>query len=162
MSQITLQGNLVADPVQRSTASGQTVTKFRIASSGRRFDQTRNDWVNTDPVFMSVSCWRRLGTNVMGCLQKGDTVVVQGRLTYREYDDAKGAHRQVYEIDAHSVAPDLARYPVRLERPQRDVDYVPTQPTAPAEAVDMAAADPATRVPPTNPWTEPQREEPAA
>jgi len=121
-SQMYLQGNLVLDPVQRVTAAGLKVTRFRMASSGRRFDRSSGEWVSTDPVYMSVACWRQLGDNVMQTLRKGDTVVVVGRLTYREYDDPNGAgRRSAYEVDALSVGPDLSRYVAMLSRPVRDL-----------------------------------------
>lgn len=121
-SQIHLQGNLVADPAQRVVAGGAKVTRFRIASRGRRFDKGTNAWVDTDPVYMSVSCWRQLGDNVMTTLHKGDTVVVVGRLTMREYDDPSGGGRRTfYEVDASSVGPDLARYVALLARPNREL-----------------------------------------
>src|SRR3954462_14403666 len=72
---VTMQGNLVADPTRTVTASGQRLTKFRIAASGRRFDGPSQEWVNTNPVYMTVSCWRQLGDNVFQTLYKGDTVV---------------------------------------------------------------------------------------
>src|SRR2546421_212860 len=109
-SQHHFQGNLVADPTQRVVANGLKVTRFRIACSGRRFDRAAGDWVSTDPVYMSVACWRQLGDNVMKTLRKGDSVLVIGRMTYREYDDTNGARRSSYEIDALSVGPDLSRY----------------------------------------------------
>lgn len=139
-SQHHMQGNLVADPTQRVVANGLKVTRFRIASSGRRFDKATAEWVNTDPVYMSVVCWRQLGDNVMTTLRKGDTVVVIGRLTYREYDDANGGpRRSSYEIDATSVGPDLSRYVALLARPTRELAAV----DLPVRAEDVADGDPA-------------------
>ena len=36
---ITVQGNLTADPVPRTTANGAAVVNFRVASNSRRFDK---------------------------------------------------------------------------------------------------------------------------
>src|SRR3954454_12480189 len=49
-SLIPIQGNLVADPVQRPGGAGGRVTKFRLASSGRHFDKGVQDWVDTSTV----------------------------------------------------------------------------------------------------------------
>ena len=131
---LVLQGNLVADPVQRQVASGARVTRFRMASSGRRFDQAINDWVSTDTVYMTVTCWRQLGDNVMQSLHKGDTVVVLGRLRFREYDDPNnGPRRQSYEVEAQAVGPDLSRYIATFSRPLRDLP--------PIEPVPVPAQD---------------------
>ena len=142
-SQLHLQGNLVADPAQRVVANGSKVTRFRIASRGRRFDKALGEWVDTDPVYMSVACWRQLGDNVAKTLHKGDTVIVVGRLTMREYDDANGGgRRSYYEIDATSVGPDLARYVAFLARPNRELAEadVPAQPAVAAETDEVEAA----------------------
>jgi single-strand DNA-binding protein len=153
-----LQGNLVADPSYRVTANGLHMAKFRIASSGRRFDKQAEGWVNTDPVYMSVVCWRQLADNVAKSLRKGDTVIVHGRLTYREYDDNDGKRRSSYEVDAFAVGPDLSRYSTELIRPLRDL--VPT-----ATSGDGSGAEGST-IPEqaANPWDEavPAAAEPAA
>jgi single-strand DNA-binding protein len=130
---LTVQGNLVADPVTRSTASGATVVGFRIASSGRRFDKPTGEFRDGDPMFITVSCWRSLGTNVAASLRKGDCIVARGRLIYRTYDDRQGVRRSVHELDAIAVGPDLARCPVDVRRPQRPAE--PAQPETPVAAV---------------------------
>ena len=126
----TMQGNLVADPTHRVTASGAIVTKFRIASSTRRQDKQTGEWVDGDPNFISVSCWRNLGMHVMTSLRKGDSVVVFGRLVYREYDDKNNVHRREHELDAIAVGPDLNRWAVDIRRPSR-----PQQAEATAQTV---------------------------
>ena len=65
----TFHGNLVADPVLRKTAGGLTVASFRLASNNRRYDTSRSEWVDGDTVFISVTCWRQLATNVAACLR---------------------------------------------------------------------------------------------
>lgn len=114
---LTVQGNLVADPVARTTAGGATVVGFRIASSGRRFDREAREFRDGDPLFITVSCWRALGANALASLRKGDSVVVLGRLTFRTYDDKSGIRRSVHEIDAIALGPDLARCAADLRRP---------------------------------------------
>jgi single-strand DNA-binding protein len=138
---LMMRGNLVADPRQQVAASGLKITKFRIASNGRRFDQTSREYVDSDPCFMNVTCWRHLGDNVMRSLRKGDTVLVYGRLRFSEYDDTTngGGRRQAYEIDANSVGPDLSRYVTDLVRPSRELPVVPEQAQEPAEVEAPAA-----------------------
>jgi single-strand DNA-binding protein len=120
---ITVTGNLTADPTTRFTASGATVVGFRVASSGRRFDREAKEFRDGEPLYISVSCWRNLGTNVAATLRKGDSVVVHGRMTFRTYDDKDRIRRSVHEIDALAVGPDLTRCPADLRRPQRPNEY---------------------------------------
>jgi single-strand DNA-binding protein len=136
---VSMTGNLVSDPTRRVTSSGVVVTHIRVASTGRRFDKGRNEWVNTDPVYLSVSCWRQLGDNVAQTLKKGDSVIVTGRVTMREYDDANGGpRRQSYDVEAVAVGPDLGRYVCLLARPTRELAEVTTMPTDGATAVVQA------------------------
>ena len=148
---LPMRGNLVNDPKQTQTASGAKVTRFRLAANGRRFDQASREFVDTDTVFMSVTCWRTLGDNVMQSLRKGDTVIVFGRLRFSEYDDPKsGVRRQSYEIDAQCVGPDLNRYVTSLTRPPRELPDA--EPTPAAAVVPQQAGSPE-----ANPWNEPVR-----
>ena len=141
-SQLPMVGRLVQDPSQQVTANGTKVTRFRIACNGRRFDRSTNDWVNTDPVYMSVVCWRQLGDNVMQSLSRGDAVLVVGRLTYHEWDDANNGRQSRYELQATAVGPDLSRYVTTLSRPLRELPdvAVPSQQDAPVVSEDAAAA----------------------
>jgi single-strand DNA-binding protein len=143
--QVTMTGNLVSDPSRRVTAAGVVVTRMRIASNHRRFDRDRGEWISSDPVYLDVNCWRQLGDNVAASLKKGDSVLVTGRLTMREYDDAAGgARRQAFTIEATTVSPDLCRYVTLLARPTRDPQSVTESVTEPAAARPAGEAEAAT------------------
>ncbi len=139
---VTVVGNLVADPKMRSVATGQTVADIRIASNPRRFDREAGEFKDGDPIYIGVSCWRGLGLNVHASLRKGDSVVVTGRLQYREYDDKDGIHRNVYSIDAVAIGPDLARRPVDVRRESRssETEPVPAHDPPQAEAAANSVA----------------------
>ena len=136
---VTMQGNLVADPIRKVVANGAAVTRFRIAASGRRFDRALNDWVSNDPVFMTVHCWRQLADNAFQCLHKGDTVLVHGRLVFREYDDGEGKRRSTVEVDASSIGPDMSRYMVAMSRPTRELE--PVGSAVPEQSTGQQGAD---------------------
>ncbi|HVT21342.1 MAG TPA: single-stranded DNA-binding protein [Mycobacteriales bacterium] len=119
---ITVQGNLTADPVGRTTASGAAVVNLRVASNPRRFDPTIGGFRDGDPIYIGVTCWRQLAGNVLASLRKGDSVVVFGKLLMRTYEAKEGGQRTVYEIDALSVGPDLSRWPADLRRPSRPAE----------------------------------------
>jgi single-strand DNA-binding protein len=123
---VTVQGNLTGDPIGRTTATGATVVNLRIASNTRRLDKATGEYRDSDPLYIDVSCWRTLAGNALASLRKGDSVIVYGRLLFREYDDKAGNHRTVHEIDAWAVGPDLNRCPADLRRPARS----PAEPPA--------------------------------
>lgn len=130
---ITVQGNLTADPVGRTTASGASVVNLRVASNTRRFDREAGEFRDGDPMYIGVTCWRTLAGNVLATLRKGDSVVVFGKLLMRSYEAKEGGQRTVYEVDAVCVGPDLNRWAADLRRPQRQAEPVAV-PTAEPEA----------------------------
>jgi len=105
---LTIVGNVVDVPNRRVLDSGSSVTTFRVASSARRFDKERGQWVDGDSVFARVTCWRQLGDNVFRSLVKGDPVVLTGRFFTRSYEK-DGQRRSSYELEATAVGHDLTR-----------------------------------------------------
>jgi single-strand DNA-binding protein len=132
-TQVTVVGNLVAEPRLAFTKDGQAVASFRLASTPRRFDRTAGEWKDGDTLYTSVTCWRALAENVSASLKKGASVIVLGRLSVRPYETRDGAQRQSVDIDAIAIGPDLGRAIALVKRAERGV---------PAP-VETALADPA-------------------
>jgi single-strand DNA-binding protein len=106
---LTISGNVVDEPKLRRTATnGVTVVTFRVASTSRRRDTETGQWGDRDTLFVNVTCWRSLATNVADSLFKGQPVVVHGRFYSRQYTKDEMT-RVSYEIDALSVGHDLSR-----------------------------------------------------
>lgn len=104
---ITLVGNLVADPELRYTPSGSAVANFRVASTPRRFDSQSNQWVDGEALFLACNIWRNAAENVANSLNKGDRVIVTGRLRQRSFDTREGERRTVFEVQVDEVGPSL-------------------------------------------------------
>jgi single-strand DNA-binding protein len=100
-------GNVATQPKTALTKNGHVVASFRLASSVRRFDKVTRDWVDDDPSYITVVCWRRLAENVTASVSKGQPVVVHGRLKIKEWerDGRKGTSA---EIEASAVGHDLS------------------------------------------------------
>ena len=124
-TQITVVGNLVADPRMSRTKEGHAVASFRVASTPRRFDRAAGEWRDGDTLFANVTCWRGLAENVQSSLRKGHAVVVIGRLSVRPYETREGEKRQSVDIDALAVGPDLARAVAEVRRPTRPAPAAP-------------------------------------
>ena len=106
-SEITVIGNVVNSPSRNRTQNG-SVTNFRIASTKRRFDSDKQDWVDGATFFCDVECWGELGGNVSHSVSKGDPVVVVGSIRTHEWESEQG-RRSRPQIKAEAVAPNLAR-----------------------------------------------------
>lgn len=104
---ITLVGNVVADPELKYTPSGAAVTNFRVASTPRKFDSQSNQWVDGDALFLTCNVWRQAAENVANSMNKGDRVIVSGRLRQRSYETREGEKRTVFEVEVDEVGPSL-------------------------------------------------------
>jgi single-strand DNA-binding protein len=120
-TQVTVVGNLVAEPRLASTNDGQAVASFRLASTPRRFDRATGEWKDGDTLFTNVTCWRALAENVFASLKKGSSVIVLGRLSVRPYETKDGDKRQSVDIDAIAVGPELGRAITLIKRAERAV-----------------------------------------
>ncbi|HEX4432319.1 MAG TPA: single-stranded DNA-binding protein [Frankiaceae bacterium] len=114
---LTLSGNLTSPPKSGVSRSGVHWTRMRVASSSRVFDRGTTEWRDGETIFLDVSCWRRLAENAAATLERGDRVLVIGRLRQRSYEDQQGVRHTVMELDADAIGPDLGRVAARLSRP---------------------------------------------
>ena len=95
-NQVTLIGNLGQDVEVKTFASQRTVAHVSLAtnlyyknSQGEKVQETQ--WHN-------LVIWGKLGENLSKIATKGDEIMVQGRLTYRSYEDASGKKHTITEI----------------------------------------------------------------
>lgn len=99
-NKVILIGNLTRDPEVRFTPSGTPVANFRIAVNHRykQGGETKDDVCYIDIVVF--------GKQAESCgqfLNKGDGVIVDGRLQERRWETDDGQKRSKYEIVAQQV-----------------------------------------------------------
>ena len=99
--QITAVGNLVKDPEVKTFDKG-SLTKLRIACTDRMSDGN-GGWKDGDTNFYDVAVWKSLGEYAASTLKKGDKVIVQGKMKYREFKRNDGTNGNAYEIDATDI-----------------------------------------------------------
>lgn len=97
---VALVGRLVADPELRTTSSGLSVARFRIAidrSFTRAGEEKKTDFIN-------IVAWRQQADFVSRYFHKGSLISIQGELHMDTYDDRQtGQKRTSYEVVANSV-----------------------------------------------------------
>jgi single-strand DNA-binding protein len=116
---ITVVGNLTDDPELRFTPSGAAVANFTVASTPRNFDKQTNEWKDGDSLFLRCAVWRQAAENVAESLQRGNRVVVHGRLKQRSYETKEGEKRTVFEMDVEEVGPSLKYATAKVTKTQR-------------------------------------------
>lgn len=112
---ITIVGNIAGDPRHTHTPSGIPITTFRVASAPRRFDRTTEKWVDGETSWFSVSAFRALALNAAASLQRGERVIVSGRLRIRNWESGERSGTTA-EIDAEAIGHDLLWGTSRFER----------------------------------------------
>lgn len=103
---ITVTGLVATTPRHIVTSEGLTITSFRLASNQRRFDRGQNAWVDGDTNWYTVTAFRQLGTHVATSIEKGQRVIVLGRVRIRDWESGEKSGTTV-EIDAEAVGHDL-------------------------------------------------------
>lgn len=101
VNKVILIGNLGKDPELRYSPSGQSVTKFPLATGSKWKDkdgqwQDRTDWHN-------IVAFGRTAEVCNEYLKKGSQVYVEGRIQTRSYDDRDGNKKWITEIIAQSM-----------------------------------------------------------
>ncbi|MGV8884754.1 MAG: single-stranded DNA-binding protein [Microbacteriaceae bacterium] len=82
---ITLTGLVATMPRHIATAEGLNITSFRLASTQRRFDRSQERWIDGETNWYTITTFRQLALNAASSIEKGQRVVVTGRLRIREW-----------------------------------------------------------------------------
>ncbi len=100
--QITLIGNLGADPELRYTQSGTPVTSLRVATN-RRW-RAQDGTTQEETVWFRVSVWQRQAEACNQYLTKGQRVLVVGEMREPStWTDQEGNARASLEVRARNV-----------------------------------------------------------
>jgi len=158
MNEITIHGNLTAEPVTHRKADRIAVT-FGVAVNNGYFDQRAGRWVKQGTVYHKVACFGALAGNAAATLRKGATVTVSGQLADDSYTDEGGQQIRRTRLVATDVAVSLRWATATITRRARDDEA--DQPTD-AEPPAALAADEPSAAPTTDPATDPTTAEPAA
>lgn len=136
---VTIVGNLAADPELKFTPSGVAVANLRVAVNRRVRDNQTGDYTDRLDGFFAVNVWRDHAENVAESLNRGDRVLVTGRLSNRSYEDKDGQTRWVTDIEADEVCPSLrwaTAQPRKVNRRVIDPGAAPVPAMAGASASD--------------------------
>lgn len=94
-------GNVTRDPELRTTATGQTVCSFGIATNQQWTDAQGQKQQRTE--FHNIVAWGKLAEICGQYLGKGRKTYIEGRLQTREWEAPDGQKRQRTEIVADNM-----------------------------------------------------------
>lgn len=118
--QVTISGYVGTSVDFRSSkGNGYDRAVFRLGSTPRFRDRRDGVWRDQETVWMTVKVWRGLAQNVAASVQRGEPVIVVGRLRAERWtdDDGQEHHRDV--LEATTVAHDLNRGTTAFHRAER-------------------------------------------
>lgn len=99
-NKIILIGNLTRDPEMRYTPQGTSVCNFGIAVN-RRYKQ--GEEMKEEVTFINVVVFGKQADTCGQYLNKGSSVLVEGRLQERRWETEEGQKRSKHEVVAQSV-----------------------------------------------------------
>ena len=98
LNAITIMGRLAADPEIRYTQSQIPVVAFTIACEDDFSTQE-----NPKTYWIDIVAWRTTAQFVSRYFHKGDMIIVDGKLTTRNWEDQNGNKRKAVEVVADRV-----------------------------------------------------------
>lgn len=105
-TQLCVVGTVATDPRLIETNANIPLCSFRIASTERRYDRAKGDWVDGETNWFSVSAFRGLAVHAKDSFAKGDRVIVSGRLRVRSWESGEKSGTSV-DIDADALGHDV-------------------------------------------------------
>lgn len=129
INEVTLIGNVGADPTIRCLENGNSVAKFRLVTTERYKDKegnTRelNEW-------HTVEAWGKPAAIIDQYVRKGDRLYVKGSIHYEEYSDRDNIKRTQTIIRLQGVK--LLSSKAKEDK-QEQAEPPQTTPVAPAQA----------------------------
>ncbi|TLU88278.1 MAG: single-stranded DNA-binding protein [Chlorobium sp.] len=92
LNKVMLIGHLGNDPELRTTASGQSVVNFTVATNENFKDSSGNLQERTE--WHRIVVWGKLAEICSQYLKKGRQVYLEGRLQTRSWDDTKSGEKK--------------------------------------------------------------------
>lgn len=129
LNDVTLLGNLGADPDVRATSNGSQVASFSVATSTSY--KVNNEWKEKTQWHRVVAWQNEKGpqlVDIAAKMRKGDCVLIKGMIEYRTWLDKENVTRHTTEIKASVVVPlstrdDTARAATPAQRPATSTNF---------------------------------------
>lgn len=104
MNQLNLIGNVVAEPTQKTLASGTIVTQFRLAvDRPKRKNEETGKWEDNGTDYFFVDCWNGVAKAVAANVSKGDLVAALGSAKTSSRERDGGGYDNFFSCNAREV-----------------------------------------------------------
>jgi len=99
-NKVQLIGHLGNDPIIRTTSTGTNYSVLRLATNDL-FKNKAGEWVE-EVQWHTLVVWGKQNNTIEKKCSRGTKLMVEGKLTYRNYENADGAKRYLTEIKVDS------------------------------------------------------------
>ena len=99
-NKVILVGVVESEMSLRATTNGTAVTNFTLTTSNKWTD--KNNQEQTYKKWHHIVCWGKMAEQVVATLKHGDTILVEGSISYRHYEK-DNTTLKVAEIKATNV-----------------------------------------------------------
>lgn len=106
INQLCVVGTVATDPKLIVTSKGITMCSFRLASNERRYQKSTDRWVDGETNWFTVTAFRSLAEHASASFEKGDRVIVAGKLRIRTWEK-EGRQGTGVDLDAEALGHDL-------------------------------------------------------
>lgn len=110
---VTVVGSLQGDPELSFTKSGKALAKITVRDTVTVGDERTYHYYD-------VTLWNDLAEHVAASLEKGDRVIVVGKLEQQKWEDQEGKKHSKVALVAWNVGPDLSYADASVVREERE------------------------------------------
>jgi single-strand DNA-binding protein len=103
LPRIAVECRAAADPELRFAPSGVAVARLRVVASDRRKND-QGEWEDADTLWLDVTAFKQLAENVAESVEKGDLLVITGKIRTEQWENADGEKRSKIAMIADTVS----------------------------------------------------------
>lgn len=101
-NRVVLVGNLTRDPDHKQLTSGQSVCRLSLATN-RQFKNRQTGAMVQEVCYVDIDVWGAQAESCNQYLQKGRSILIEGRLKFDTWEDAQGNKRGKHSVVADRV-----------------------------------------------------------
>lgn len=131
---ITMTVGVYEEPEMRFSQSGNAWVTIKAIYKDRKKDQAGN-WTDSAPMFLRVKAFGGIAENIANSVERGDTLVVSGKLQPDEWETKDGEKRTSYDLIVDEIGLSL-RWATYTKEGAGDKSHSPSRQPAQESAQD--------------------------
>lgn len=116
---VTLIGTIGSEPDLRYTQSGTAMLTLSLAIGERKKNKDSGEWEDGETSWYRIIAFKELAENAASSLNKGDRVMVNGRITVRKWEGNDGKQGTSVEVVADDIGSSLRWATATIEKTSR-------------------------------------------